>query len=92
MDISMVLNELDELFMEQDLEKIDTFLRESREQAEAEQDLGALLILYNETIGFYRETGNYKPAALCAFAAFSKVVAYDTFPSSFNVFASSNAL
>ena len=60
MDISMVLNELDELFMEQDLEKIDTFLRESREQAEAEQDLGALLILYNETIGFYRETGNYK--------------------------------
>ena len=56
----MVLNELDELFMEQDLEKIDTFLRESREQAEAEQDLGALLILYNETIGFYRETGNYK--------------------------------
>lgn len=60
MDIGKVLNELDELFMEQNLEKIENFLQEKRTQAEEEQDLGSLLILFNETIGFYRETGKYQ--------------------------------
>lgn len=60
MDISKVLNELDELFKEQNLGKIENFLQEKRQKAEDEQDFGSLLILYNETIGFYRETGNYK--------------------------------
>lgn len=60
MDIGIILSELDDLFMEQDLEKIERFLQESREKAEAEEDFGSLLILYNETIGFYRETGKYE--------------------------------
>ena len=60
MDIGIILSELDELFMEQDLEKIERFLQESREKAQAEEDFGSLLILYNETIGFYRETGKYE--------------------------------
>lgn len=62
MDISEVLSELDRLFMEQDLEKTERFLKEKCSMAEAEEDLRALLTLYNETIGFYRETGKYNQA------------------------------
>lgn len=62
MDISEVLSELDRLFMEQDLEKTERFLKEMCSMAEAEEDLSALLTLYNETIGFYRETGKYGQA------------------------------
>ncbi len=60
MDIGIILSELDDLFKEQDLEKIECFLKENREKAQAEEDFGSLLILYNETIGFYRETGKYE--------------------------------
>ena len=45
MDISQVLSKLDDLFLEQDLGKIEDFLQEQRKQAKEEQDLGALLIL-----------------------------------------------
>lgn len=62
MDISEVLSELDELFREQNLENIESFLQEKRKMAEEEEDFGSLLILYNETIGFYRETGKYTEA------------------------------
>lgn len=66
MDISQVLSKLDDLFLEQDLGKIEDFLQEQRKQAKEEQDLGALLILCNETIGFYRETGEYdKSVRMC---------------------------
>lgn len=59
MDISKVLSELDDLFMEQNLEKIESFLMTQQEEAKKEEDFGSLLILFNETIGFYRETGKY---------------------------------
>lgn len=59
MDISEVLSKLDELFMEQSPEKIESFLTTHQEEAKKEEDFGSLLILYNETIGFYRETGKY---------------------------------
>ena len=86
MDISQVLSKLDDLFLEQDLGKIEDFLQEQRKQAKEEQDFGALLILCNETIGFYRETGEYdKSVRMCheAFALASSMklegsVAYAT--------------
>lgn len=66
MDISQVLSKLDDLFLEQDLEKIENFLKEQRKKAKKEEDFGALLILCNETIGFYRETGEYdKSVRMC---------------------------
>ena len=66
MDISQVLSKLDDLFLEQDLGKIEDFLQEQRKQAKEEQDLGALLILCNETIGFFREIGEYdKSVRMC---------------------------
>lgn len=66
MDISQVLSKLDDLFLEQDLEKIEDFLQEQRKKAKEEEDFGALLILCNETIGFYRETGEYdKSVRMC---------------------------
>ena len=60
MDITHVLSKLDDLFLEQNLVKIEDFLQEQRKMAQEEQDFGSLLILCNETIGFYRETGEYK--------------------------------
>lgn len=66
MDIGEVLGKLDDLFLEQNLEKIESFLEENRDTAEKEEDFGSLLILYNETIGFYRETGKYEQSvAMC---------------------------
>ena len=52
MDISKVLSELDDLFMEQNLEKIESFLMTQQEEAKKEEDFVSLLILFNETICF----------------------------------------
>lgn len=60
MDISQVLSELDDLFVEQNQKNIEEFLAKHREEAKKEEDYGSLLILCNETIGFYRETGEYQ--------------------------------
>ncbi len=66
MNINEVLQELDSLFTEQNVEKIELFLEEHRAKAKQEEDSASLLVLYNETIGFYRETGNYeKSVAMC---------------------------
>lgn len=69
MEINGVLEQLDRLFVEQNLTKIEEFLASKREEAKEEKDSASLLVLYNETIGFYRETGKYEDAVACCHEA-----------------------
>ncbi len=59
MDINQVTKELDELFAQQKIEEIPQYLESHIAQAVSENAQDVLLTLYNEIIGFYRETGQY---------------------------------
>lgn len=59
MDINQVTKELDELFAQQKIEEIPQYLESHIAQAISENAQDVLLTLYNEIIGFYRETGQY---------------------------------
>lgn len=62
MDMNNVLGQLDKLFAENRLEKIDGFLTGHYETAKEEGDYGAQLSLLNELIGYYREMTWYDKA------------------------------
>ncbi len=63
MDINQVMGELDALFDDEGkTDRIGAFLEEHIALAAAEPDNEALLMLYNEAIGFFRETGEYDKA------------------------------
>ena len=66
MDIQKVLNDLDCLIQKQNIEKIPSFFEEKYVEAKKAEQWDALLILYNESMGFYRETGNYTKSIECA--------------------------
>lgn len=59
MNINQVMMELDKLFSEERMGEVPQFLETHIEEALAEGDKDAMLTLYNECIGFYRETGSY---------------------------------
>ncbi len=59
MDINQVTKELDDLFAQQKIEEISQYLESHIAQAVSENAQDVLLTLYNEIIGFYRETGQY---------------------------------
>ena len=59
MDINQVTEELDALFAQKKIDEIPQFLESHIAQAIAEGANDVLLTLYNEIIGFYRETGQY---------------------------------
>ncbi len=59
MDINRVTQELDALFAQEKIDEIPQFLESHIEQAIEEDAKDVLLTLYNEIIGFYRETGRY---------------------------------
>ena len=59
MDINQVTEELDELFAQQKIDEIPQFLESHIAQAIEVGAKDVLLTLYNEIIGFYRETGQY---------------------------------
>lgn len=59
MDITQITNELDELFAQKRLDEIPQFLESHIAQAREEGARDVELTLYNEIIGFYRETGQY---------------------------------
>ncbi len=59
MDINRVTQELDTLFAQEKIDEIPQFLESHIEQAIEEDAKDVLLTLYNEIIGFYRETGRY---------------------------------
>ncbi|MDE7477618.1 MAG: tetratricopeptide repeat protein, partial [Lachnospiraceae bacterium] len=60
MDINQVTQELDELFTQERINEIPQFLESHIAQAIEEDAKDVLLTLYNEIIGFYRETGQYE--------------------------------
>ena len=59
MDINQVTEELDALFAQEKIDEIPQFLESHIAQAIGEGADDVLLTLYNEIIGFYRETGQY---------------------------------
>lgn len=59
MNINQVMMELDKLFSEERIGEVPQFLETHVAEALAENDKDAQLTLYNECIGFYRETGSY---------------------------------
>lgn len=66
MNVNRVMMELDKLFSEERMGEVPQFLETHIEEALAEGDKDAMLTLYNECIGFYRETGSYnKSIANC---------------------------
>ncbi|MDE7321388.1 MAG: DUF4125 family protein [Lachnospiraceae bacterium] len=60
MDINRVTSELDRLFAQEKIDEIPQFLESHIAQAMEEGAQDIVLTLYNETIGFYRETGQYE--------------------------------
>lgn len=70
MDMTQLEKQLDALFQAADNEgNIDNFLTENTKRAKEEGDMQALLWLYNETMGFYREAGTYEKSLAAAQAA-----------------------
>lgn len=59
MDINQITEELDTLFAQEKTAEIPQFLESHIAQAAQEGAQEVLLTLYNEIIGFYRETGQY---------------------------------
>ena len=60
MDINQVTQELDALFAQEKVDEIPQYLESHIAQAIEEGAKDVLLTLYNEIIGFYRETGQYE--------------------------------
>ena len=60
MDLNQVTKELDELFTQERMSEVPKFLETHIEQAKKEGAQDILLTLYNECIGFFRETGQYE--------------------------------
>lgn len=54
MDINNVISGLDKLFAEKKIKEAETYLKENLDKAKEEKDNGAVLILLNEQIGYYR--------------------------------------
>ncbi|MCI8357722.1 MAG: tetratricopeptide repeat protein [Lachnospiraceae bacterium] len=62
MDINVFFAQLDALFAENQIEKVDPFLCGSLEQAKEEKDYGAYISICNEMIGFYRSVSEFRKA------------------------------
>jgi tetratricopeptide (TPR) repeat protein len=59
MDLNQVMSDLDELFTEDRIKEVPDFLMTNIEKAKEENANDVLLTLYNECIGYFRETGDY---------------------------------
>ena len=62
MNINEVLNEYDAIEATHDFDRIEAFLITKIGEAENEPDIASAITLYNEIIGFYRETGAFQKA------------------------------
>ena len=54
MDINNIIAGLDKLFAEKKIKEAEKYLNEKLDKAKEEKDNGAVLILLNEQIGYYR--------------------------------------
>ncbi len=59
MNLNQVMTELDNLFTQGRISEVPQFLEEHIKQAQEQGEKDVMLTLYNECIGFYRETGQY---------------------------------
>lgn len=64
MNIEAVLSELDQMFANKKIDKVETFLMDKIEEAMKESDVSALITLLNEIIGYERDTSQYDKALL----------------------------
>lgn len=60
MNIEHVLQQLDNLFAEHKIDKVEEFLMSKLDEAAQEGDKGAVITLMNEMIGHYREIGEFE--------------------------------
>ena len=66
MDAQLILQEFDKLLEAHEIQQAEEYLVQSMEEASSLQELDTLLILTNEAMGFYRESGqNIKSIDLC---------------------------
>lgn len=66
MDIRKTLEELDLLYQEGLYDKLESFLLSKMEDAKEDKDLGSVITLANELLGYYRTTGRHRDSlALC---------------------------
>jgi len=59
MDLNQVFQGLDALFEEHRLDEVEDYLAEQLNQAVSENDLGSMVSILNEMLGFARETSQY---------------------------------
>lgn len=62
MNIDKFFIGLDTLFDKGDMEQVEPYFKLNLGQAEQEQDIGARITIFNEMMGFYRETSQYAKA------------------------------
>lgn len=62
MNINEVLKELDALFANHQIDKVEDFLTQKLEEAAREGDRNSVITLMNEIIGHFRETGEFEKA------------------------------
>ncbi len=65
MDINQVLQQLDLLFARHQIGEVEPFLLKKMEEARVLGDSSALVTLYNELIGHYREMGEGEKSMVC---------------------------
>jgi tetratricopeptide (TPR) repeat protein len=66
MDVNHFFETLDGYFARQEIDKVDSFLVSSLQQAKEEEDYGAYISICNEMIGFYRSVSSYEKAYAAA--------------------------
>lgn len=64
MNIEQALEELDQLFATGQIEQVQGFLESKIAQAKEENDQASVITLYNEMIGYCRDTSKYEMAAV----------------------------
>lgn len=62
MDVQAFYAKLDDFFAKNQIDRVDSFLCGSLEQAKEEKDYGAYISICNEMIGFYRSISAFKKA------------------------------
>lgn len=69
MDLQRYLSELDQLLVQGDPERVDSYIKQILEQAQSEGDHAAELSIINEQMGYYRSVGRMEDAVQATLAA-----------------------
>lgn len=66
MDITVILQDLDELFSQKKIKEAEIFLLEKMDEAEIQHDYAVVITLLNEMVGYYRDTSNHEKSIFYA--------------------------